>query len=76
MWMPKEQRAIVQGVNLATHHVNRPAWRDGGIQRRSGDPSVKPDAGRPNDQQPTKVGPVLEDGRKVRVARKDRRDRK
>ena len=73
MVMPKEQRVIVQGVNLATHHV-KPArmGETGGIQRREAaihlsnlmlvDPTTN---------EPTKVGfRVLEDGRKVRVARK------
>jgi large subunit ribosomal protein L24 len=71
--MPKAERAIVAGVNLATHHVkpNR-MGEQGGIQRREAAIHLSNlmliD---PKTTQPTKVGfRVLENGTKVRIARK------
>jgi large subunit ribosomal protein L24 len=71
--MPKQERAIVAGVNLATHHVkpNR-MGEQGGIQRREAAIHLSNlmliD---PKTTQPTKVGfRVLENGTKVRIARK------
>ena len=71
--MPKDERAIVSGVNLATHHVKPTrAGEAGGIQRREAAIHLSNlKLIDPKTQEPTKVGfRVLEDGRKVRVARK------
>jgi large subunit ribosomal protein L24 len=71
--MPKEQRAIVTGVNMATHHVKPTRMGDqGGIQRREAAIHMSNlmliD---PKSDQPTKVGfRILDDKRKVRVAKK------
>jgi large subunit ribosomal protein L24 len=71
--MPKEQRAIVTGVNMATHHVKPSRMGDqGGIQRREAAIHMSNlmliD---PKSDQPTKVGfRILDDKRKVRVAKK------
>ena len=71
--MPKRDRAIVSGVNLATHHVKPTRMGDpGGIQRREAAIHMSNlmliD---PKSDQPTKVGfRILDDKRKVRVARK------
>ena len=71
--MPKEERAIVSGVNMATHHVKPTQMGEpGGIQRREAAIHLSNlmliD---PKSEKPTKVGfRILEDGRKVRVARK------
>jgi large subunit ribosomal protein L24 len=71
--MPKDDRAIVAGVNLATHHVKPTGMNQtGGIQRREAAIHLSNlmliD---PKTTQPTKVGfRILEGGRKVRVARK------
>jgi large subunit ribosomal protein L24 len=71
--MPKEERAIVSGVNMATHHVKPTRMGEqGGIQRREAAIHLSNlmliD---PKSEKPTKVGfRILEDGRKVRVARK------
>ena len=71
--MPKAERAIVTGVNIATHHVkpNR-MGEQGGIQRREAaihlSNLVLID---PKTTEPTKVGfRILDNGTKVRVARK------
>jgi large subunit ribosomal protein L24 len=71
--MPKSERAIVSGVNLATHHVKPSRMGDqGGLQRReaaihlSNLKLIDPKTG-----EPTKVSfRVLDDKTKVRVARK------
>jgi len=71
--MPKEERAIVSGVNLATHHVKPSRMGDqGGIQRREAAIHLSNlmliD---PKSEKPTKVSfRVLDNGTKVRVARK------
>jgi large subunit ribosomal protein L24 len=71
--MPKEQRAIVSGVNMATHHVKPSRMGDpGGIQRREAAIHLSNlmliD---PRTTQPTKVSfRILDNKTKVRVARK------
>ena len=73
MVMPKDNKAIVTGVNLATHHVKPTQAGDpGGIQRREAAIHLSNlmliD---PKTSQPTKVGfRVLEGGRKTRFAKK------
>jgi large subunit ribosomal protein L24 len=70
--MPKEMRAIVQGVNTVKSHTKPSAKAMGGIVEReapihvSNLAHVDPQGGRP-----TRVGfRVLEDGRKVRYAKR------
>ncbi len=71
--MPKEQRAVVQGVKLAKRHL-KPSGigQPGGIVEREAAIHLSNLAlVDPKTDQPTKVGfRVLDDGRKVRVARK------
>jgi large subunit ribosomal protein L24 len=69
--MPKEGRALVQGVNMAKRHVRASQKTMGGIVEQeapihlSNLAHVDPQSGRP-----TRVGfRVLEDGRKVRFAK-------
>ena len=72
MVMPKEDRAIVSGVNMATHHVKPTRMGEpGGIQRL---PAAIHMSNLmlidPKSEKPTKVGfRILEGGRKVRVAK-------
>jgi large subunit ribosomal protein L24 len=71
--MPKAERAIVSGVNLATHHVKPTRMGDqGGIQRREAAIHLSNlKLIDPKTDQPTKVSfRVLDNGTKVRVARK------
>ena len=70
--MPKDDKAIVAGVNLATHHVKPTGPGEaGGIQKREAAIHLSNlmliD---PKTSQPTKVGFRVIEGRKVRVARK------
>ena len=69
--MPKEDRAIVQGVNMATRHTRPSPTSPGGRQQKeaaiqlSNLAHVDPKTGKP-----TRVGfRTLEDGRKVRFAK-------
>ena len=71
--MPKKEKAIVAGVNLATHHVKPGRMgEEGGIQRREAAIHMSNlKLIDPKTQEPTKVSfRVLEGGEKVRVARK------
>jgi|UniRef100_A0A8J4H9N3 large subunit ribosomal protein L24 len=70
--MPRDGRALVQGVAIATRHLKpRGASQPGGIERREAtidlsnimliDPAT---------DKPTRIGfKILDDGRKVRVAK-------
>jgi len=69
----KEERAIVTGINLKTHHVKPDRMGEqGGRQRREAAIHLSNlKLIDPKTSEPTKVSfRVLEDGRKVRVARK------
>ena len=71
--MPKTERAIVAGVNIATHHVKPTRMGEaGGIQRREAAIHLSNlKLIDPKTQEPTKVSfRVLDNGTKVRVARK------
>lgn len=70
--LPKENRALVQGVNMVKRHqkpqgLNQP----GGIQEKEAPIQLSNIAViDPKSDKPTRVGfTTLEDGRKVRVAR-------
>ena len=70
--MPKADRAVVQGVAMATRHIKpRGVQEPGGVRQQEAAIHVSNlmliD---PRSEKPTKVGfRVLDDGRKVRVAK-------
>ena len=70
--LPKENRAIVQGVNMIKRHQRQTAQQDGGIVTREASVHVSNLALEdPKDGKPTRVGyKFLKDGRKVRFARR------
>jgi large subunit ribosomal protein L24 len=70
--MPKQERAIVQGVNMAKRHQRQSQTKEGGIIVREASVHVSNLAIEdPKDGVPTRVGfRILEDGRKVRFAKK------
>ena len=70
--MPKENRAVVSGVNVAKRHERQTAQQAGGIVNKELPIHVSNLAVLdPNDNKPTRVGyKVLKDGRKVRVAKR------
>jgi large subunit ribosomal protein L24 len=70
--LPAERRAVVQGVNVARRHTKPRMGEPGGIVEKelalhiSNIAHVDPSSGKP-----TRIGyKVLDDGRKVRVARR------
>ena len=69
---PKENRVVVQGVNMVKRHQRPSMSQAGGIIEREAAIHVSNVAHiDPKDDKPTRVGvKVLEDGRKVRVAKR------
>ncbi|MBI2242005.1 MAG: 50S ribosomal protein L24 [Magnetospirillum gryphiswaldense] len=69
---PKEERVVVQGVNKVKRHVRPSASNAGGIVEQEAALHVSNVAHvDPKDGKPTRVGvKVLEDGSKVRVAKR------
>lgn len=69
---PKEQRVVVQGVNLVKKHRKPTQAHPGGIVEQEAAIHVSNVAHiDPKDDKPTRVGvKVLDDGRKVRVAKR------
>jgi large subunit ribosomal protein L24 len=70
--MPKEDRALVRGVNLVKRHQRQTAGQEGGIISKEAAIHLSNLAyADPKDGKPTRVGfKVLEDGRKVRFAKR------
>ncbi|WP_406853916.1 MULTISPECIES: 50S ribosomal protein L24 [unclassified Alsobacter] len=70
--MPKETRAIVRGVNLVKKHQRQTANQEGGIISKEAPIQLSNLAiADPKDGKPSRVGfKVLEDGRKVRFAKR------
>jgi large subunit ribosomal protein L24 len=70
--MPKENRAIVQGVNMVRRHTRPTSTSAGGIVDKEASIHISNLAHiDPKTDKPTRVGfRVLEDGRKVRFARR------
>jgi large subunit ribosomal protein L24 len=70
--MPKEERAIVRGVNLVRRHQRQTAQQEGGIISKEATIHLSNLAyADPKDGQPTRVGfKILDDGRKVRFAKR------
>ena len=69
---PEKARAIVQGVNVAKRHQRQTAQSEGGIVSKELPVHLSNLALEdPKDGKPTRVGfKTLEDGRKVRVAKR------
>jgi len=70
--MPKEERALVRGVNLVKRHQRQTAQQEGGIITKEASIHLSNLAyADPKDGKPTRVGfKVLDDGRKVRFAKR------
>lgn len=70
--MPKENRALVRGVNVVRRHQRQSASQEGGIISKEAPIQVSNLAIEdPSDGRPTRVGfKLLEDGRKVRFAKR------
>ncbi len=70
--IPKEQRAIVRGVNLVRRHQRQTAQQEGGIISKEAPIHLSNLALEdPKDGKPSRVGfKMLADGKKVRVAKR------
>jgi large subunit ribosomal protein L24 len=70
--MPKEEKALVRGVNMVKRHQKQSASQEGGIISKEAPIHLSNLAlADPKDGKPTRVGfRILEDGRKVRFAKR------
>ncbi|TVR06312.1 MAG: 50S ribosomal protein L24 [Salinarimonadaceae bacterium] len=70
--MPKENRALVRGVNLIKRHQRQTASQEAGIITKEAPLQLSNLAiADPKDGKPSRVGfKILEDGRKVRIAKR------
>jgi large subunit ribosomal protein L24 len=70
--MPKEERALVRGVNMVRRHQKQSAQDQGGIVSKEASIHLSNLALEdPKDGKPTRIGfKTLEDGRKVRIAKR------
>ena len=70
--LPAENRALVQGVNVARRHQRQTAGQEGGIVDKALPIHISNlSLLDPKDNKPTRVGvKVLDDGKKVRVAKR------
>jgi large subunit ribosomal protein L24 len=70
--IPTEERALVRGVNLVKRHQRQTTNQEGGIIQKEAPIHLSNLAlADPKDGKPTRVGfKILEDGRKVRFAKR------
>ena len=70
--MPREDRALVRGVNMVKRHQKQTMKEEGGIVRKELPIHISNIAvADPKDGKPTRVGfKILDDGRKVRFAKR------
>ena len=70
--MPKEERALVRGVNVVKKHQKQTMNQEGGIISKEAPLHLSNLAiADPKDGKPTRVGfRILDDGRKVRFAKR------
>ncbi|GJD93717.1 MULTISPECIES: 50S ribosomal protein L24 [Methylobacterium] len=70
--LPKEDRALVRGINLVKKHQKQTQNQEGGIVSKEAAIHLSNIAvADPKDGQPTRVGfRILDDGRKVRFAKR------
>ena len=70
--MPKDEKALVRGVNMVKRHQKQSMNQEGGIISKEAPIHLSNLAlADPKDGKPTRVGfRVLEDGRKVRIAKR------
>ena len=69
--MPKEDKAVVRGINMIARHQKQSASQEGGIVRKEAPLHLSNIAiADPKDSKPTRVGFELRDGKKVRIAKR------
>ena len=70
--LPKDDRVVVQGVNIVKRHQRQTQTQQGGIIEKEATIHISNVAHiDPKTEKPTRVGyKVLDDGRKIRVAKR------
>ncbi len=69
--LPEKSRAVVQGINLVRRHTKQTPEREAGIYTREAAIHLSNIALiDPKDSKPTRVGFLIKDGEKVRVAKR------
>ncbi|MCO6390258.1 50S ribosomal protein L24 [Aliihoeflea aestuarii] len=69
--MPKEDKAVVRGINMIARHQKQSASQEGGIIRKEAPLHLSNIAiADPKDSKPTRVGFEFRDGKKVRIAKR------
>ena len=68
--MPKEDRAVVRGVNMVKRHQRQTQSQEAGIINKEASLHISNIAIADKDGKPTRVGFKVEDGKKVRVAKR------
>jgi large subunit ribosomal protein L24 len=69
--MPKDGKAVVAGINMIRRHTKQSAQNEGGIISREAPIDLSNlSIIDPKDGKPTRVGFLVKDGKKVRVAKR------
>ncbi len=68
--MPKEDRAVVRGVNMVKRHQRQTQGQEAGIISKEASLHISNIAIADKDGKPTRVGFSVVDGKKVRVAKR------
>ena len=68
--MPKDDKAIVRGINVVRRHQKQTQTQEGGIIAKEAPIHLSNLALADKDGKPTRVGFRIEDGKKVRVAKR------
>ncbi len=68
--MPKEDRAIVRGINMVKRHQRQTQTQEAGIINKEASIHLSNLAIAAKDGKPTRVGFQVVDGKKVRVAKR------
>ncbi|WP_157018955.1 50S ribosomal protein L24 [Mesorhizobium xinjiangense] len=69
--MPKDEKAVVRGVNMVRRHQRQSQTQEGGILSKEAPIHLSNLAvADPKDGKPTRVGIEVKDGQKVRVAKR------
>jgi large subunit ribosomal protein L24 len=69
--MPKDDKAVVRGVNMIRRHQKQSQTQEGGIITKEAPIHLSNIAlADPKDGKPTRVGFQVQDGKKVRVAKR------
>ena len=69
--MPKDDQAIVRGINMVRRHQRQSQTQEGGLISKEAPIHVSNIAvADPKDGKPTRVGFEVKDGKKVRVAKR------